>query len=78
MYICVRESLQILKTVNTDETERDDFRRTLREIHEDMIFIIISDNRVNGVSASQIEEKIKSKKPKLSRQTKYSNLSELL
>lgn len=78
MYICVRESLQILKTVNTDETERDEFRRTLREIHEDMIFIIISDNRVTGVSASQIEEKIKSKRPKLSRQTIYSDLSELL
>ncbi len=67
-----------MKTVNIDGTERDELRRTLREIHEDTIFIIISDNRVNGVSASQIEEKIKNKNLKLNGQTIYSHLSGLL
>ena len=78
MYICVRVTLQILKTVTTDETVRDELRRTFREIQEDKIFIIISDNRVNGVSAVEIEDKIKNKNPKLSRQTIDSHLSELL
>jgi hypothetical protein len=67
-----------LKTVNTDETERDELRRTLGDIHEDTIFIIICDNRVNGVSASEIEDKIKNKNLKLSRQTIHYHLSELL
>ncbi len=43
-----------------------------------MIFIIISDNRVNGMSAGQIEEKIKNKNLKLNRQVIQSYLSDLL
>ena len=48
------------------------------DVHENTIFKIISDNRITGVSASEIEEKIKTKGLKLSRQTIHSHLRELL
>ena len=64
-----------MKSVSSEESEIHQMRRTLGDIHEDMIFLFIFENRIQGVLASQI---IKNIKPKLSRQTIHSHLNQLV